>query len=111
MQCDFRFLRLSRVSCPAYNDPLLSWRVPRRASDEPQHETEFLSRIQTAYEEYGGRVPIIRKDLDKNVSHAKTCYMCIKGTAPKRLLQVKPRRRKEKRQLQAAVLETLNEQF
>jgi len=50
-------------------------------------------------------------DLDKNVSHAKPCYLCVKGTAPKRLLQVKPRRRTEKRQLQAAVLETLNEQF
>lgn len=71
----------------------------------------FYRAYRAAYEEHGGRVPSIRKDLDKNVSHAKPCYLCIKGTAPKRLLQVKPRRRKEKRQLQAAVLETLNEQF
>lgn len=71
----------------------------------------FYRAYRAAYEEHGGRVPIIRKDLDKNVSHAKPCYLCVKGTAPKRLLQVKPRRRREKGQLQAAVRETLNAQF
>lgn len=71
----------------------------------------FYRAYRSACAEHGGRVPIIRKDLDKNVSHAKPCYMCIKGTVPKRLFQVKPRRRREKRHLKTAVLEILNEQF
>ncbi|MBO1900910.1 hypothetical protein J4H92_02975 [Leucobacter weissii] len=71
----------------------------------------FHQAFRSMWAQHGGRVPVIRKDRDKNVSHAKPCYMCIKGTAPKRLLQVKPRRRKEKRQLRKTVRESLCAQF
>lgn len=68
----------------------------------------FYRAYRSAYEEHGGRVPIIRKDHDKDVSHAKPCYLCVRGTVPKRVLHVKPRRRKEKRQLRAEVRASLD---
>lgn len=54
-------------------------------------------------DEEGGRVPIIRKEPDCRVSHSHDCYMCTQGTTPKRLLHIKPRRRREQRELQAYI--------
>lgn len=52
-----------------------------------------------------GRVMIIRKDSDCNVSCSKPCYMCEKHSKPKLLLHIKPRRRLEQEELRRAVLE------
>jgi hypothetical protein len=58
-----------------------------------------VSRI----DEEGGRVPVIRKEPDCRVSHSHDCYMCEQGTTPKRLMHIKPRRRREQRDLRAAI--------
>ena len=54
-------------------------------------------------DECGGRIPIIRKTRDRQVSHSHDCWMCERGTKPKRALWIKPRRRKEQRELQRIV--------
>lgn len=50
-----------------------------------------------------GRIPVIRKNRDAYVSHSKACYMCGCGTAPKRLMHIKPRRRHDKREAQRII--------
>ena len=54
-----------------------------------------------------GRVPVIRKIPDSEVSHSKDCYMCQNGTKPNRMLHIKPRRAREKRELRSLIAEEL----
>ena len=59
----------------------------------------FYQAYRSVFEEHGGRVPVIRAGGDREVSHSKACYICQRGTLPKRILHIKPRRRREKEAL------------
>lgn len=63
--------------------------------------------MMNALQRESGRVPIIHKLPDGEVSHSKDCYMCHSGTKPKRMLFVKPRRAREKRELDKLVFDEL----
>jgi hypothetical protein len=72
------------------------------------YKRNIYDAINRIYE-LGGRIPIIRRDGDRKVSHSGDCWMCVKGTCAKRVLIVKPRRRKERAQLARMVEESRDE--
>lgn len=59
----------------------------------------FKRNFGKAYDRESGRIPVIHKTPDYEVSHSKDCYLCCSGTRPKRLFQSKPDRRKNKQEL------------
>lgn len=67
----------------------------------------FKRSILDAWNHESGRVGIIRKHPDHEVCHSKDCYMCGNGKKPSRILHIKPRRAREKRELQAIIREEL----
>lgn len=60
-----------------------------------------------AYDRESGRVPVIHKLPDSEVSHSKDCYMCISGRKPKRIFLSKPRRSREKLEARKIIAEEL----
>lgn len=65
----------------------------------------FYRAYRSVREGHGGRVPVVRTGGDREVSHSKACYLCQRGTLPKRILHIKPRRRREKETLHRILLE------
>ena len=39
-----------------------------------------------------GRIPVIRKTADKDVSHSRHCWSCMKGSKPKKIIRKAIRR-------------------
>jgi hypothetical protein len=52
----------------------------------------------------GGRVPVIRKVRDREISHHGECWLCNKGTRPKRI-KIKATRRAAKKELRQTLTE------